>query len=383
MPPHCEQSGIHINESDSMNKKNSIKKIDNLEFKNYAQFLEYVKKDIQQTQLRAAQSITTEITLLYWRIGKHLSQKSKTAVWGAKIAEKLAHDLEISFPGIAGFSLRNLKYMQKFAVAYPDPISATAVALIPWGHNITILEKIKKHDLRIWYAKKTMENGWSRSVLTMWIESELHKRQGKSITNFKTTLINPLSDLAEQTLKDPYNFDFLTMNQEAKEREIEQGLTEHIQKFLIELGQGFAFIGRQYHLVVGSKDLYIDMLFYHLKLRCFIVVELKAQEFDARDLGQINLYLSAVDSLLSHPGDQPTIGLLLCKSKDNYIAEYALRDINKPIGISSYTTKLVESLPKEYKGKLPSIKDIEAELDKKNETIEPTKPVVKSRKLKK
>jgi predicted nuclease of restriction endonuclease-like (RecB) superfamily len=198
----------------------------------------------------------------------------------------------------------------------------------------------------------------------MWIESDLYNRQGKAITNFKNTIPAPDSDLAQQTLKDPYNFDFLTVQEQARERDIEEGLMEHIQRFLLELGQGFSFVARQYHIEVGTKDFYIDLLFYHLSLRCFIVIELKANEFDARDVGQINLYLSAVDSQLRHAGDQPTIGLLLCKSKDNYVAEYALRDINKPIGISSYTTKIVESLPKELKGKLPSIAEIEAELEK-------------------
>ena len=217
----------------------------------------------------------------------------------------------------------------------------------------------------------------------MWIESDLFGRQGKAITNFKATLPEPNSDLAEQTLKDPYNFDFLTLDKKARELEVEHGLMAHIQKFLLELGQGFAFIGRQYHIKVGSKDFFIDMLFYHIILRCFIVIELKAGEFDAKDVGQINLYLSAVDSSLKHTDDQPTIGLLLCKSKDNFVAEYALRNINNPIGISSYTTKLVASLPKEFKGKLPSIADIEAELEKSKITeIKEIKKLKKIRKKK-
>jgi predicted nuclease of restriction endonuclease-like (RecB) superfamily len=331
----------------------------------YANFLENIKKDILQTQLRAAVSVTEELTLLYWRIGKALSEKMKAKGWGAKVVEALAHDLAREFPGIVGFKLRNLHYMRAFAETYQDGNFATAVAKLPWGHNIVILEKLQSNEQRLWYAKKTMENGWSRATLAMWIESDLYGRQGKAITNFKATLPEPESDLAEQTLKDPYNFDFLTIDEKAREREIELGLMGHIQNFLLELGQGFAFIGRQVPVKIGTKEFFIDMLFYHLKLRCFIVVELKAEEFDARNVGQINLYLSAVDSLLRHPGDLPTIGLLLCKSKDNYVAEYALRDIRKPIGISSYTTKLVESLPKEFKGKLPSIEDIEAELEKK------------------
>jgi len=344
--------------------KNPIKQDDNLAPKEYAKFLEHIKTDILQTQLKAALSITKELTLLYWRIGKELSEKTQLEGWGAKVVEKLASDLEKAFPGIAGFSLRNLRYMRKFAETYTDQNVATAVAKIPWGHNVALLERLQDGKQRLWYANKTLENGWSRATLTMWIESDLYSRQGKAITNFKATLPEPNSDLAQQSLKDPYNFDFLTIDEKAREREIELGLMAHIQKFLLELGQGFAFIGRQYPITIGSKDFFIDMLFYHLSLRCYIVIELKAEEFDSRNLGQINLYLSAVDSLLRHPGDQPSIGLLLCRSKDNYVAEYALRDINKPIGIASYTTKLVESLPKEFKGKLPSIEEIEAELEK-------------------
>lgn len=361
-----------------MSKKNNIKKIDNLESKNYAQFLEHVKKDILQTQLRAAQSVTAELILLYWRLGKSISEKIDAEDWGAKVVDKLAHDLGVMFPGMAGFSLRNLRYMRKFAEAYPDLNFAAAAAKLPWGHNIVILDSVQSNDQRVWYTKKTIENGWSRSVLSMWIESDLYKRQGKSITNFKATLPAVHLDLAEQVLKDPYNFDFLTIDEQAREREIELGLIAHIQKFLLELGQGFSFVGRQIHLVAGTKDLYVDMLFYHLQLRCFIVVELKAKEFDARDLGQTNLYLAAVDNLLRHPGDAPTIGLLLCRSKDNVMAEWALSGMSKPIGISNYTTKLVEKLPKEYKGKLPTIEEIETELEKPEILSKPIKAIKKN-----
>lgn len=347
--------------------------------KEYVKFLEHIKTDILQTQLKAASSVTEELTLLYWRIGKSLSEKMEAEGWGAKVVESLARDLERLFPGMAGFSLRNLRYMRRFAETYKSENVATAVATLPWGHNIAILEKLESNIQRFWYAHMAIENGWSRATLVMWIESDLYSRQGKSITNFKVTLPEPDSDLAQQTLKDPYNFNFLTIDIKSREREIEKGLMDHIQKFLLELGQGFAFIGSQYPLQVGNKDFFIDMLFYHINLRCFIVVELKAEEFDARNLGQINLYLSAVDSLLRRSGDQPSIGLLLCKSKDNFVAEYALRDINKPIGISSYTVKLLESLPKEFKGQLPSIEDIEAELGKKENINKKPARVVKKR----
>jgi len=354
-----------------------LKKSDNLVPKNYTEFLEHVKKDILQTQLRAAQSVTTELTLLYWRTGKGLSEKITTEKWGSKVVDKFAHDLGNAFPGIAGFSLRNLRYMRKFTEAYPDINFAAAAAKLPWGHNMVLLDSIQNTDQRLWYAQQSIENGWSRSVLTMWIESGLYKRQGKAITNFKATLPKPHSDLAEQTLKDPYNFDFLTMSKEAMELEIERGLMTHIQKFLLELGQGFSFVGRQQHLMAGTKDLYIDMLFYHLQLRCFVVVELKAREFEAKDLAQINLYLAAVDNLLKHQSDQPTIGLLLCQSKDNVMAEWALSGMNKPIGIANYTTKLVNTLPKELKGKLPTIEEIEAELTKPKIVIKQPKVIKK------
>jgi predicted nuclease of restriction endonuclease-like (RecB) superfamily len=332
--------------------------------KEYINFLTHIKNDILQTQLKAALSVTKELILLYWRIGKELSERMKTDGWGAKVIETLANDLKSNFPGMTGFSLRNLRYMRTFAEIYPDLNVATAVATLPWGHNLVLIEKLQDNEQRLWYAQQALGNGWSRAVLTMWIESDLFKRQGKAITNFKKTIVSPDSDIAQQTLKDPYNFGFLMMDKQARERDIEQGLMSHLQKFLLELGQGFAFVGRQYQLTVGNKDIFIDMLFYHVKLRRYIVIELKAEEFDERNLGQINLYLSAVDDLLRHSDDQPSIGLLLCKSKNNYLVEYALRDINKPIGISSYTTKLVESLPKNLKSSLPTIQELEAELEK-------------------
>jgi len=351
-------------------KKSVVKKNQTIKPESYAHFLKQVIKDIQQTQIKAALSVTQNLILLYWRIGKELSEKIKFEGWGTKVVEKLAHDLGNEFPGITGFSRTNMYRMIAFYKAYPNcptavgQIEDNPILALPWGHNTVILEKIQDNKQRLWYAQKTIENGWSRSVLLMWIESDLYKRQGKAITNFKATLPKPHSDLAEQVLKDPYNFDFLTIDSEAREREIEHGLMSHIQKFLLELGQGFSFVGQQYHLEVGEKDFYLDLLFYHLKLRCFIVVELKNTEFIPEHAGKLNFYLAAVDDLLRAEGDKPTIGLLLCKSKDNIIAEYALRTSKQPIGISSYTTKLVETLPKEFKGKLPTIKEIETELSK-------------------
>ncbi|NGX54503.1 MAG: hypothetical protein KR126chlam2_00114 [Chlamydiae bacterium] len=333
----------------------------------YAPFLEKIKTDIHRAQLSAFLSVTKELTFLYWRIGRMLSQKSSEEGWGAKTIGRLAKDLGSSFPGVGGLSLRNLQYMRRFANCYPELNCATAVAQIPWGHNIILLEKLEGFERRVWYAKKTIENGWSRRVLTSWIESDLYSRQGKAITNFETTLPKPLSELAQQTLKDPYNFDFLALDKDYREKELEQGLMNHLQKFLLELGQGFAFVGRQVPLSVGEKDYYLDLLFYHLKLRCYMVIELKAEAFDPRDAGQINFYLSAVDKQYKHPNDKPSIGMIFCKTRNALTVEYALQDIHKPIGVSGYEATILESLPHELKGTLPTIEEIEAEfLEEKN-----------------
>lgn len=284
--------------------------------------------------------------------------------------EKLAKDLQQEFPGISGFSRSNFFYMRNFYLAYEiiqqavGQLYVLPIFNIPWGHNIILFTKIKNTEERIWYAEKTIEHGWSRTILEMQITSNLYKRKGKAITNFSSTLPAPLSDMAQQSLKDPYVFDFLTLHEEYVEKDVEQGLIDNVQKLLLELGKGFAFVGRQHHLKVSSKDFYIDLLFYHYKLRCFIVVELKAGEFDPRDAGQLNFYLTAVDEQLKSEQDHPTIGILLCKTKDNIIAEYALRDIKKPISVADYQTQIVEKLPKNLKSSLPTIEEIEAELEK-------------------
>ena len=240
-----------------------------------------------------------------------------------------------------------------------------AILNLPWGHNCVLIEKLKEQSSRSWYAAQTLEHGWSRAILTVQIESGLYERQGKAVNNFSATLPKPQSELAQQSLKDPYLFDFLTLHDDAIERDLEQGLVDHVQKFLLALGAGFAFVGRQVHLTVGEDDFYIDLLFYHLKLRCFVVIDLKMKKFTPSDAGQLNFYLSAVDSLMKHPTDQPTIGLILCKKRDQMTAEYALRDINKPIGVAEWQTKLVQSLPESLTGSLPSIEQIEAEFAEK------------------
>ena len=282
---------------------------------------------------------------------------------GEEHHSQLAKDLSSQFPEMKGLSPRNLGYMKAFAEAWPDEsILQAPLAKLTWYHNLTLLEKLKSAEERIWYAQAAIEHGWSRNILVMQIESSLYRRQGKATTNFQTTLPKPQSDLAQQLLKDPYNFDFLTLSKDAHERELETGLVGHIQKFLLELGVGFAFVGRQVPLEVAGKDYRIDLLFYHLKLRCFVVFDLKGGAFKPEYTGKMNFYLSAVDDLLRHPDDKPSIGLILCKEKDGIVAEYALRDMTKPLGVAEFTH--LEKLPEEFQGTLPTIEEIEAELGK-------------------
>lgn len=331
----------------------------------YQSLLKEVKEKLKTSQIRAALAVNQELIKLYWEVGAAVHRRQQSEGWGAKTIERLAKDIKSSFPDIKGFSLTNIKYMVQFAREYPDFLnSQQLVGQIPWGHNVILLQKLKDHDERIWYAKKTVENGWSRNVLLHWIDGGLHKRQGQAVTNFESTLPATHSDLARETIKDPYCFDFLTLRDRFDEKELEDGLLDHIQNFLLELGAGFAFVGRQFPLKVGGQEFFPDLLFYHLKLRSYIVVELKATEFKPDYAGKLNFYLTAVDELLSHPNDQPAVGLLLCKTKNKVVAEYALRDINKPIGISEYETKILESLPEELKRSLPSIEALERELQK-------------------
>lgn len=341
----------------------------------YIRTLVSLKQQIQDAQIKATLAANKELIKLYWSIGKTIAEKQEVHGWGTKIVEQLAKDLQNAFPGLAGFSRTNVFRMKAFFLAYqivPQAVGLSnsqvlddlPIFKIPWGHNAVILEKIKNVRERLWYAEKAIENGWSRSHLDMWIKSNLYKRDGKAITNFHSTLQKPQSDLAQQSLKDPYLLDFLTLDSEYIERHLEQGLIDHIQQFLIELGQGFAFVGRQYHVVVSGKDYYIDLLFYNFKLHCFVVVELKAGDFIPEYAGKVNFYLSAIDKSLRSLEDQPTIGLILCKTKDNLTVEYALQDLNKPIGVSAYETMLVTTLPKNLKGSLPTIEEIEAELEK-------------------
>jgi predicted nuclease of restriction endonuclease-like (RecB) superfamily len=335
----------------------------------YAALLASIKERIQNAQVRAAFAVTQELVLLYWAIGKEILSRQNAQGWGANIIPRLAKDLSTQFPDMRGLSPRNLGYMKAFAEAWSDDaILQEPLAKLTWFHNLTLLEKVKTKAERLWYAESAIENGWSRNVLVLHIESGLYHRQGKALTNFKRTLPAPQSDLAQQLIKDPYNFDFLTIAKDAHEREIESGLVEHIQKFLVELGIGFAFVGRQYPLHVGGDDYRLDLLFYHLKLRCFVVIDLKGGEFKPEFVGKMNFYLAAVDDALKHPSDHPSIGLILCKTKTEVIVEYALRGTTTPMGIAEFTHLI--KLPEEFKGSLPTIEEIEAELGKPNGSSE-------------
>ncbi|HLB53363.1 MAG TPA: PDDEXK nuclease domain-containing protein [Chlamydiales bacterium] len=329
----------------------------------YAELLDILKDKIRSSQLKAAIFVNVELIQLYWEIGREILQRQKNEGWGSKVIERLAKDLKDSFPEMAGFSPRNLFYMKQFAEAYPEfSILQQAAAKIPWGHNMLLIDKFDDLDKRLWYAQKTIENGWSRNVLEMWIESDLYGRQGKAITNFSITLPQPDSDLANATLKDPYCFDFLSMREKADEAEIEAGLIEHIQKVLVELGTGFAFVGRQYRVEVEEEEFVIDLLFYHFKLKRFIVVELKSGPFKPEYVGKMGFYLAAVDAQLKQPNDAPSIGMILCKTKKKLVVEYTLQENRRPIGVATYTTKLIETLPQDLKFSLPTIEQIEAKL---------------------
>jgi predicted nuclease of restriction endonuclease-like (RecB) superfamily len=329
----------------------------------YAKTLGEIKRRIQQERLRVVLAANTAMVLLYWDIGRVILDRQEREGWGAKVIDRLAADLREAFPDMKGFSPRNLKYMRAFAAAWPDrAIVQQLAAQIPWFHNCVLLDRVTDSTERIWYIRQVIEHGWSRNILALQIDGRAHQRQGKALTNFKATLPPADSDLAAQVFKDPYLFDFLGTADPRREREVEQALVDHIQRFLLELGSGFAFVGRQVHLEFASHDYYLDLLFYHLKLRCYVVIELKAVPFDPGFAGQLNMYLSAVDDLLRHPDDKPTIGLLLCRAKDRFIVEYALRDLRKPVGVAGWETTLVEKLPEELRGSLPSVEEIEAEL---------------------
>lgn len=327
----------------------------------YSDWLTDLKNRIHHAQQRASLAVNRELIQLYWQIGQDILQRQAEQGWGAKVIERLAHDLRTAFPEMKGFSRSNLMYMRAFAEAWPDAeVVQQAVGQLPWGHNLVLLSKLKDRAQRLTYAQATLEHNWSRNVLVMQIETGLLERQGKAVTNFEARLPKAQSDLARESLKDPYRFDFLNLGEEAQERAVESALVRHVTEFLLELGAGFAFVGRQVLVDVGGEEFYIDLLFYHLKLRCYVVIELKTGKFKPEHLGQLGFYLTAVDRQIKGDQDNASIGLLLCKSKNKVVAEYALSDKNQPMGIAEY--KLQEALPAELETDLPSIEQIEREL---------------------
>jgi predicted nuclease of restriction endonuclease-like (RecB) superfamily len=327
----------------------------------YGDWLADLKGRIHNAQQRATLAVNRELVLLYWQIGNDILTRQAQQGWGAKVIERLAHDLRAAFPEMKGFSPRNLKYMRAFAEAWPDALFVQEVlAQLPWYHQLALLDKLPGPQTRRWYAAKAIEHNWSRNILVMQIETRLLERSGKAVTNFTANLPSPQSDLARESLKDPYRFDFLGLTDKAQEREVEHALVKHVTEFLLELGAGFAFVGRQVLLDVGGDEFFIDLLFYHLKLRCYVVIELKGGKFKPEHLGQLGFYMTAMDRQVKSEHDNPTIGLLLCKSKNKIVAEYALGDKTQPMGIAEY--KLLESLPAELQTSLPSIEQLEREL---------------------
>ena len=323
----------------------------------YQTFLQSIRTHVQRAQLQALVAVNKELILLYWQIGRAILERQKERGWGAKVIDQLSEDLHAAFPEMKGFSQRNLKYMRSFAEAYPqEQFVQEVLAQITWYHHITLLEKVKDEKERLWYIQQAAEHGWSRNILVMQIETGLFQRKGKALTNFKSTLPSLQSDLARDVLKDPYVFDFITTHEEAKERNLQSALLTHIQQFMLELGIGFTFVGSNYHLVVGDEDFYIDLLFYHLQLRCFVVIELKRGEFKPEYAGKMNFYLTAVDRQIKHLSDNPTIGIILCKAKNKVMAEYALANITSPVGVATY--QFTTSLPDELRDKLPEIEEL-------------------------
>lgn len=330
----------------------------------YLQFIEEVKMEIQKQRISVVLNANSSMICLYWNIGRAILKNQKEEGWGAKVIDRMAKDLKDAFPEMSGFSPRNIKYMRKFAESWPDfEIVQRVVAQIPWRTNISLMDKVKDSESRIWYANKTIENGWSKTILDLQIESKLIERSGKTVNNFPVALPPADSELVNQAFKDPYLFDFLGTDMPRREVEIERKLTEHIQSFLLELGQGFAFVGRQVHLEVGGDDFYIDLLFYHLKLRCYVVIELKACDFEPGFISQLNMYQNVVNDVLRHPDDQPTIGLLLVKGKNETVVEYSLAGYQNPIGVAEWKNQIAKALPEELRGSLPSIEEIEKELE--------------------
>jgi predicted nuclease of restriction endonuclease-like (RecB) superfamily len=328
----------------------------------YLTVLQSIKQRLQQAQLKAMMSVNAQLIITYWGIGKDILDRQEQEGWGAGIIEQLSSDLTNSFPEMRGLSARNLGYMKSFAQTYPDEaILQRSVAKLPWRHNIALMEKVKDENERLWYIEQTIENGWTRDVLVHQIELKLYERSGKAITNFSGALPAPQYELAHATLKDPYIFDFVSLSKKAKEHDVQKALIASVQKTLLELGIGFTFVGSNYHLVVGNKDYYIDLLFYHIRLRCFVVIELKIGEFKPEHAGKVGFYITAVDEQVKHSDDNPTIGIILVKSKEKVTAEYALQKMSGPVGVASY--EYTTNIPEGLQGQLPNIEQLETSLE--------------------
>ncbi|MGJ4859547.1 YhcG family protein [Labrys sp. La1] len=331
-----------------------------IDARSYSAFVGDLKQKIAAARHRAGLSVNRELIVLYWSIGRDILGRQEREGWGTKVIERLAEDLGRAFPEMTGLSARNLKYMRTFAEAWPDgEFVQQVVALLPWGHNLRLLDAVRAPETRAWYARQAIEHGWSRNVLSHQIDSNLFARQGSALTNFSHTLPAEQSELAQQILKDPYAFDFLSLGPQMQERDLERGLIEHLRLLILELGKGFAFVGSQYHLEVGGQDYYLDLLFYHLRLRCFVVIELKIEDFKPEFAGKMNFYLSAVDDQLRHQDDKPSIGIILCKGRNEVIVEYALRDSSKPMGVAQYL--LSQALPPQLQGDLPTAEEFARE----------------------
>jgi len=334
----------------------------------YDTFLAELKARVHKARMSAALAANAELIELYLYIGREILARKAVEGWGTRIIERLAKDLRADFPDMKGLSLRNFSYMRKLAELCSEaPILQQVAAKLPWGHTLVLIDRIKAANERLWYGLKAIENGWSRAVLQIQIESQLHARQAviPKISNFKDRLPDLQSDMALEVLKDPYVFDFLSVGEDAHEREIEREVVRHITEFLLELGSGFSYVGQQVHLEIAGEDFYLDLLFYHLKLRCYVVIELKAGTFKPEYAGKLNFYCSAVDDMLRHENDNPTIGLLLCKEKNGLLAEYALRDMNKALAVSDY--QLTRAIPENLKPSLPTVEEIEQELQQEKE----------------
>jgi predicted nuclease of restriction endonuclease-like (RecB) superfamily len=320
----------------------------------YPAWLADLKTQIREARLRATLAVNSELIGLYWRIGREILERQAEQGWGSKIVGRLAVDLRVAFPDTRGFSSANLRYMRAFAEAWPDPaMLQRVVGKLPWGQNIELLA-VKDSAARLWYAEATLEHGWSRPVLGAQIDTQAHARHGKALTNFARTLPPETSDLAQQALKDPYQFDFLTLRQAARERDVERGLIARVKDLLLELGKGFSFIGSQHHLEVGGQDFYVDLLFYHRRLRCLVAVDLKTGPFRPEHAGKMNFYLAALDDMEREPSDNPSIGLILCREHNRVVVEYALRGVDAPIGVARYRLLAPETLPDDLAGVLPT-----------------------------